>query len=248
MYRNVKEIQLKTIETEKEFDTSEWSSEDRTAIRKLSKLLNNPQSGDLWTGKHLVEAQRLCEKYLDFARFLPTVNKGVGTARTAYRRIKTYEKACEIWPQDVVDAAIERHLVIVGRSENHPMGVFEELVGPPKNLTPEKIEEYLTKAEIEARGQANGGDASPYDVLKDAFQKLSLLVRKLPVKNRAKFLTDLVGLEMTLLGVTEAQTFEPASIPSEFWPTLNLTRTADSREKTRKAALERWRRVKRNGG
>src|SRR4029077_3127162 len=145
---------LRTV-AKSDFDPSNMTRDEQVIVRRLPKELNEEyETSQLQTGKWIVEARAICEKYGVFWRWLKTLPF---TERTAYRRGKRYERAAKKWPgegvgggnqrpEEVVEAAIKRRLRIIGWTNEKPMGFFENVPAPPKNLTPQKIEEYLMQA------------------------------------------------------------------------------------------------------
>ena len=218
--------------------------EKKTVMREFTAL-SMAETSELDTGKRIVEARSILEKYGTFWRFLEELPF---TPRTAYRRIKTYERAVQMWPEKVVDAAIERKLKIVGWTSDRPMGYFEHVEDPPKILTPLKVNEYLNRAELLVRRRVNPEIAKgidPYAALKECFRLVERTTQSLPPDERVRFLDDLVGLEMTLLGIDEPKKFTPAQVPQDFWTSQGgYARSTETRERIRKSATERWERVK----
>src|ERR1700674_490979 len=123
---------------------SKMNAEERRTVKREHLALSMPETSELSTGKRIVQVRTILEKYGIFWRFLKTLPF---TERTAYRRIKSYERAAQMWPEEVVNAAIERRLRIIGWTAETPMGFFENVPAPSKNLTPQEIEEYLIEAE-----------------------------------------------------------------------------------------------------
>jgi hypothetical protein len=213
---------------------------EQAAMMRLNGVLMEPEISDLNTGKHLVKARTLLEPYggfLDYLIGLPF------TYRTAYRRIKTYERALEIWPKELVEAAIERKLRIFGWSQEKPMGVFEDVEVPPKNLTPEKAREYLNRAELLVRRAPPASAFNAYSALKECFRFVERRTRNLPPEDRAGFLDDLVGLEMTLLEANPVREFRATEVPTEFWAGASSV-SPKTRTSLSKAATDRWERIR----
>jgi hypothetical protein len=236
---------LHTSPTDNSIDWDKLTPEERDSVRRDAKALSDPEicDGELGTGALLVRARSVLEKYGEFLAFLKTLHY---TERTLYRRIKAYERACELWPSEVVDAAIKRKLRIIGATNEKPMGAFEDIPAP-KNLTPQKIEEFLNEAEIQARRSASGpsGDENAYESLKACFRTVEQMTRSLNPKEQTKFLEDFVGMMMTLIGIKESWRFEKTQIPSDFWGGRGgHPRSKDVRERISKAASERWKRVR----
>jgi hypothetical protein len=206
-----------------------------------------PEASELETGKLLCEARSVLERE---GRFLDFLNGMPFTARTAYRRIKIYERAMQMWPEEVVDAAIARRLPLIGWSPEKPLGVYEDIPAPPRNLTPQKIEEFLQRAEMEARRRASQRTQKTRDpraALRSCFQfiaKNTQFLSSLPEDERMTFLADLVGLEMTLFGAEDTQKFEAVRVPQDFWSSRGGGRSAEARARISEAATRRWERVR----
>src|SRR4029077_317125 len=102
---------LRTV-AKSDFDPSNMTRDEQVIVRRLTKELNEEyETSQLQTGKWIVEARAICEKYGVFWRWLKTLPF---TERTAYRRVKSYERAAKMWPEEVVEAAIKRRLRIIG--------------------------------------------------------------------------------------------------------------------------------------
>jgi hypothetical protein len=215
----------------------EMGAEERKTVLREFTALSKGEFSELGTGRRIVQVRAILEKYGIFWRFLKRLPF---TERTAYRRIKSYERAVQMWPEEVVDAAIERRLRIVGWSEQTPMGLFEKL-DPPKTLTPSKIEEYLMQAEVQVRRNQATNNSSSDEILKMCFRFVERNTRSLPPEERKQFLDNLVGLQMTLLGAWKPQTFSPAPIPQDFW---GGKMAPETRGQIAKSTAERWKRIK----
>ena len=159
------------------------TQDQQEIVLREYKILSDHEICELDTGKRIVLVRSILQRYKLFFRWLRDLPF---TERTAYRRIKTYERASEMWPTEIVDAAIERRLLIVGWSPERPMGLFESVAeDPPKALTPAKVEDFLNRAELEVRrGVENQPEdpVQPYDVLKRTFQAVERSTRHLPAE------------------------------------------------------------------
>jgi hypothetical protein len=223
----------KPVETD--FPWSDMPTEDRAVVRRELKALSEPETSELGTGKRIVEVRAILEKYGIFWRFLAMLPF---TERTAYRRIKSYERAVEMWPPAVVDAAIERRLRIIGWTSETPMGFYENVPAPSKT---QNIEEYLMQAEVQVRRNQATNNSSSDEILKTCFRSIERSTRNLQPEERKTFLDNLVGLQMTLLGAWKPQTFSPVPIPQDFWGGKMATET---RGQIAKTTAERWKRIK----
>jgi hypothetical protein len=241
---------------------------ERAEMHRLLQLLMIPERHELETGKLLVEARNIAEKYREFLQFLNTLPF---TVRTAYRRIKMYERAVEMWPAEMIVRAIERRSPMLGVTNEKPMGLYEDLAPPdldetaqyladlddlPISRSPyiaieEKIENYLAWAELQVRRGAKGAKKklSPRYLLKNSFKAMELATRHLPDGQQETFLDDLVGLAMTLfVGTNASRTFSPARIPEDFWtlPVGRYVRSPEVRGRFSDAAKQRYEREKTN--
>jgi hypothetical protein len=226
---------LREVKTPEGERWSEMEPEERAAMQRISQSLAGHERSELETGKLLVEAKRITEKYRSFLYFLNTLPF---TVRTAYRRMKMYEKAVEIWPPEVIERAIERHSPMMGVTNDKPMGAYEDLKRPELESTEipdhpfpaeemtieEKIDNYLISAERQVRAQSSRWSKKQYDpryLLKNCFRSMEQAARGLSEEGgeRKFFLEDLIGLAMTLFDQTKEQTFAPVQIPQEFWTT-----------------------------
>jgi hypothetical protein len=217
---------------------SEMGSEEKKTVLREHLALSNPETSELSTGRRIVQVRSILEKYGIFWSFL---KKLPFTERTAYRRIKSYERAVKMWPEEVVDAAIERRVRIIGWTSENPMGFYENIPPPSKNLTPQKIEEYLMQAEVQVRRTQATNDSSSPEILKMCFRFVERNTRSLPPEERKIFLDNLVGLQMTLLGAWKPQNYSPAPIPQDFW---GGKMAPETRGQIAKSTAERWKRIK----
>jgi hypothetical protein len=236
---------------------SELSSKERQQLDRLFKVLSAPETSELATGKSLLEARALTEPSGNFLRFLETLPF---TVRTAYRRIRMYEKARDMWPLEIVDRAIQRRIPMIGVTADKPMGAYEDLEPPaiedddidldhplgPVEGKPlgERIEDFLIQAELQVRLVKRATKSrNPRDLLKKCFRAVEQSARHLSAEERADFLNDLVGLEMTLLtGTSATKEFIPARIPDDFWlaPAGGYSRTPEIRSRSSESAREQW--------
>jgi hypothetical protein len=223
-----------------EVDWSKFETPERVRLRQLLETLKAEYAeSEIGTGKMLVEIRALTQPHGEMARFLDLLPL---TARTAYRRIKSYEKAEEIWPKVVIDAAIEKKLKVVGWSQEKPLGLFEDVDRPPDNLTPHRASDYLDQAEMHVRLLNRRQTVEPEEALKKCFRMTEKATRSLSNRERVKFLDELVGLQMTLLGVSGSKMFESKYIPREFF--IVTAGSPELRESRSKAAQARWDRIK----
>jgi hypothetical protein len=243
------------IQTTGEEQWAEMATEDRDKLRLLAEQLKTPEISELETGKKLVEASAICEKYRAFLRFLDQLPF---TKRTAYRRIRMYERAIEMWPYEVVQRAIARRIPMIGVTAEKPMGAYEDIDVPFERSTDwheesvefpnpppttQDINEFLIQAELEVRrGKAKKRD--PRVLLKECFKTMEQSARHMvDLDERQKFMTDLIGLTMTLFtGADAPETFSPCEIPEEFWTNSagRYPRTPEIRDRFRAAANARW--------
>jgi hypothetical protein len=216
----------------------EMGAEERKTVLREFTALSKGEFSELGTGRRIVQVRSILEKYGIFWRFL---KKLPFTERTAYRRIKSYERAVQMWPEEVVTAAIERGLKIVGWTAENPMGFYENVPPPSKTLTPSKIEEYLMQAEVQVRRNQAINNSSSDEILKMCFRFVERNTRNLQPEERKTFLDNLVGLQMTLLGAWKPQQFSPTQIPQDFWSGKVAPET---RGQISKSTAERWKRIK----
>jgi len=234
------------------------TAEDLSILQRVIGELEEQETSELATGKLLVEARAVCEKYKIFARFL---KKLPFTERTAYRRIRAYERAVQMWGEQGVDRAIVRKTPMVGVTAQKPMGLYEDLpftadgedvhpdsveLAEPTRPFEEQIEDYLITAELEVHRRAKGKTKkrSRHDLLKKCFRAMEQSARDISTGDREVFLADLVALAMTLfVGAKNEQKFTPAPIPQDFWMRSlgGYERTPKIRKRISAAAKERWR-------
>lgn len=240
---------MRTIATTKESDVEFGrTAEDRAAIRRLKNKLLEPEveRSELETGQLLVEVRTILEPTGRYGAFLETL-ASLFTLRTAYRRIKLYERACEIWPLQVIDAAIIRKLRIVGSTAEKPMGHYENISVPKNVNTAAKADGFLTAAELEVMKSSGQKSESldVYDRLKRCFRAVSPQMRGLTDKERDQFLDDLVGMLLTVGNDAKPRKFEPTQVPAEFWGGRGSAfKTEATRQKMRESVAKRWERIK----
>jgi hypothetical protein len=230
-------------------DWAELTEEERAIVLREHKALSAEfEYSELDTGRRILLVRDILQKYQRFSAFL--YDSGLPlTGRTGYRRMRTYERATEIWPQEVIDAAIKRRLKVIGITPEKLMGLYEDVPAPPKSLTPQKVEKFLDSAELFVRRsslQRSTKALQAYPALKQCFRFVERATQSLSSKERPQFLKDLVGLEMALFGVDEPRGFAPTKIPPNFWTSqLGYARSSETRARISKAATERWERVRR---
>lgn len=236
---------MRTIQTPVQASSSPWDNmkaADRAKLLREIKALEGPEASELETGKRLVAVRSICEPYSIFKEVLLSLPFA---SRTAYRRIRLYDTAVKIWPEEIVEAAIERKMQFVGVpgvSADRPMGNYEGIEVPKKNLTPDKIEEFLVFAEMEVRrSRTDPQPVEAHDALRRSFRQTEVLLRSLSPEERITFVEDIVGLQMTLAGIRSPQKFEPTEIPSDFWPGERIS-SVETRNRIRLGSLARWQR------
>lgn len=222
-----------------DIDWEKLAVTERQIVRQETKRLNGEEGSELETGERIVRVRTILEPYGEFGRWL----RGLpSTERTYYRRIKSFERAHQMWPLAVLQAAIARRLQIIGWSEKKPMGLFEDAMQEielPSRFTQHAIEEYLSALEMYVRRATSQPGDDPVDVQKQCFRFLENRIVGLPKEMAG----DLIGMLMTLTGVyvTSAR-----DIPEDFWmKTLRgPARSAESRANYSKSASDRWARLK----
>lgn len=238
---------MKNIQTRVQEDI-QWDRltlDEKNTIRRELKALSVPEKSVLATGRSLIAIRSITETTGDWARAL---KKLPFVDRTAYRRIKSYEKAKQMWPDELIDAAIARELDIVGTSPEKPMGFYEDIDAFTGRPTPQRVDAYLTAASLQVRLRdtrvEKNGDS--YELLKDCFREVYRSMVALPVAERKKFKEDLVGVILPLFGSTEPETFKARNIPEDFYPTVRgaFERSPESRSRMSQAATARWNRRK----
>ena len=129
-----------------------------------------------------------------------------------------------------------RGMKILGYSDQRPLGRYTEVVRhlpPPKNADHEAANRYLDQLELTRKQrnrtitQAGGKADSPsgdVEIIKrdPAFLKMQSYriaknaMRQIPTRQRRRWLDSLVGMLLTEVGIGQAQSFEPESIPDSF--------------------------------
>ncbi len=240
---------MKNIQTEmKSMGEVAWdrlTAEERATVRRELKNLSVPEKSDLATGRSLIIIRTIMERIGDWAhvvRNLPFADK------TAYRRIKLYEKAKELWPDELIEAAIVREVTFVGCNDEKPMGFYEDIDSFTGRPTAQRIDEYLTNAAIQVRLRDTHFDnnVDSYERLKASFREVYRNLKGMPLSERKKFKEDLIGVIMPLFGATEPEMFKPRNIPDDFYPTARgaFERSPQARSRMAAAQSARWSRLK----
>lgn len=227
----------------KDLDMSALTATEKATVQRALKALREPERSELESGKNIMAVRNLTERIGQFNRFirsLPFAN------RTAYRRLSVYQRALEIWPEELVDLAIERRLMIVGNTPEKPMGFFEDIAPFEGVKTEGRMNEYLTKAQTSVRvGRLRKTRIAPTkrDLVIQCFRVAYQAVQALPEKDRESFLEDLVGSQMSLVGASGSMRFEAKEIEQDFWPKA-VIQSAETRSRISAAATARWERIR----
>lgn len=199
---------------------------------KLSQALLVNGASRMAVGEHLTNLQGTLEPHNLFGRFLKTFHF---SKRTAYRFISGFKNAKAKLPEPILKAAMARGINMLGDTDQKPLGVYTDAVQrlpPPATADPAQANAWLDAVEqtrITVRQEANDaapGNGSftlpeptdPQTALKECYRFVALRYKKLPTgaRVRSKWLSGLVGMLLSELGVSGVQTFAPQAVPEDF--------------------------------
>lgn len=187
------------------------STEEHVAVsRALVSLLESLKSlavARLAVGEHLYTIQQVLEPRRIFTKFL---NAQTHLSRaTAYRYIDLYVAAAENLPTPVMDVVMQRGVDTINlkRVEKNP---------PPKTSNVVKINEWVDS--IQKPETREPSASSPETLKRECYNFVHARFQRLPStgKARAAWMTHLMGMMLTELGVSSPQTIEPQAIPAWF--------------------------------
>lgn len=206
---------------------NELDRKDQTFIDKEIKALEaslvDYGMSRLAIGERLANIQEKMSKRM-FAAFLQAYSF---KRSTAYKNIKEFRNASQRLSKPILSRAAARNMNLLGEKEDRPLGVYTEAakrLPPPNSTDPKVIDQYLdtleqAKKRSDARSTKMAEVEADADVLLvQAYRFVSNRLTKLPNRGRAKraFVDSLVGMMLSEIGVSSAQTFEPESIPEGF--------------------------------
>lgn len=208
--RHSKEIDLSTIKG--------WSSlkeNEQLLVRNETQALTEAiflaGKTKLAIGEHLskihriLQPKRMWEPYLQ----LEGLQQYRISRATAHRYMHNFEVAKTILPKPVLKVAMMRGMDSLSAK-------VVTLFPPPKSHKPKVIHQYLDKIE---KRQPRGGDyADNKDMLKACFRFLQSQLNRVKPNERIPVVRELVGMLMTLTGMSASTTFHPKDIPMEFIP------------------------------
>lgn len=208
-------------------------SHDQKAVQAETKALAEALIGfgfsKLSVGEHLTKIREVLEPKRMFISFLRRFNF---SQRTAYRYIQGYENARQRLPEPVLKAAMARGYNVIGHTDDKPLGAYTDAIKrlpPPRTQDPAKISVYLDEVE-EARRRSGQRRAKRekqaetemvYDsdvLLKECYRFIDSRFKRLPhtKKVRSAWVERLIGMVLTDLGSSTAQSFSPVAVPQDF--------------------------------
>jgi hypothetical protein len=215
------------------FASGKLTEEEKGAVvsetNSLAQSLLIHHNSGMKVGEHLTTIQGILEPHSLFGRYLKTFHF---SKKSAYRYMKQWNNAKTL-PAPIVQAAMARNIQIGGDTDVRPYGAYTEAVAklpPPTNPTPEQAETWLAQVEeVRKEVKQSAADAidgesylpeptDPATALKEAFRFVRNRYRQLPQnsKIRAQWVRSLMGMLLTELGVSGAQSITPIAVPEDF--------------------------------
>lgn len=182
-------------------------------------------------GEHLTNLQGTLEPHNLFGRFLKVFKF---SKRTAYRYISGYKNAKARLPEPILKAAMARGINMLGENDQKPLGVYTDAVKrlpPPQNANAvqantwlDSVEEVRVKTRQEAADAVDSSSftmpepTDPQTAMKECYRFVVARYKKLPsgAKVRTNWVRGFVGMLLTELGVSAAQSFLPQAVPDDF--------------------------------
>lgn len=206
---------------------SELKPEEQSAVASESQALfqeiANEGFSKLNQGRHLAAIRDILEPkklWLKFLKTLPNI-----TERSAYRYITAWTHAEKTLPEPALKVLLSRGANMVSTSKDKPLGAYTlplKRLPPPKDGSPEELQEWATKLEKAKNASMNRQHSEPVvteeSLLEEAFRFARICFRKLPNnhKVRARWVHNLDGMMLAQLGVSNSQSIKPIAAPEEF--------------------------------
>jgi hypothetical protein len=178
--------------------------------------------------RQILEPKRLFVKYLQW--FRKQAKRKVSQA-SIYRYMELFEKNQSL-PHPVLEIALSH-----GYDRIDPVAL--EKNPPPRTQDTQRIIEYLDSVQKKDKRGRPPKDAKPTIeymppegstdlMLKECMNFISIRLDKLPRhhKTRQAFLDSLVGMILTRLGISSAQSFAPMAITAGFVPSKSKSKVA----------------------
>lgn len=199
-------------------------------VNQLVIAMDVHRKSGLVMGKHIRNIYLTCEPYSgEFRRLVASINI---EERQAYRYKTTYENVESVFPEIILNTAVERGMPILSANKNQPIGKYTAVVRlhpPPKNTDKEGAKKYLDDLEATYKQRKrflvnNGHEEKVIPILvkskalllKENFRSSKNAVKQLSGRQRLSFLEDLVGYLLTTIGITSPTTFSPIAVPEGF--------------------------------
>jgi len=180
-------------------------------------------------GAHLVKAQAILEPHSLFGKFLKLFRF---TPRTAYRYIQRYQNASASLPETILRAAMARGIDMSSEREETPLGKYTHIVKalpPPPNPDPVAANAWIDRV-VDAHKDSKSDDEEierefsvpvpqdPETLLKECYRFVATRYRKLPInsRQRSKWVHQLAGMLLNELGVSNALSIAPISVPEDY--------------------------------
>jgi len=179
----------------------------QSEYRAIADALRSEGQSRLAVGKHLLAVSEILAPRRLFVTFL---RRHFHMARsTGYSYIDLWKAASQDAPKKVLDIAMSRNYRAVNRPE-----IFKTYP-PPKTDNVKEIVKYLDRLETR-KAKTITVHKSPENLLKQALHSVDACWNKVPAKSKSAWMRNLIGLELSKLGVNGEQVFEPLPIPEHF--------------------------------
>ena len=187
------------------------SAEEQGTVRDETQaartaLISEGQSR-LTVGEHLIAIRDILEPKKMWTSYLRTTFHM--SVATAFRYIKYFEVNAKRLPKPVFAVALEMGYSLPAKAI--------ESTNPPKTDDREKIMQYLDRINKPAP-KSQPAESNPDELMKSCIHFVGLQFSKLPKNSRIRgnFARNLIGMEMTVFGMGNEQSFAPVGIPENF--------------------------------
>lgn len=171
-------------------------------------------------GQHLATVQEILTPHNCFDQYLRGWQKLLNRSRRSlYRDIENYEKA-QVFPDVVAKAAAIKNFPI------EKLKTVRKMLPVPRLLKTEADAlDYIDKAREYGKEnpQIFEMDAANVEVkvdeaelMKEALVAFKNCMAKMPSRKKAAWANRVIGMQMTLMGLSSPKQFEPEAVPPEF--------------------------------
>ena len=205
---------LVTIEGWDKLESSEQQTV-KTETTNLDKALIESGKARLSIGEHLFNIREVLEPKGMFTKFLNCCTRF--SRASAYRYVDMFTAASQILPSPVMQQAMLR-----GTEKINLKAV--KASPPPKTTNVTQINDYLDKIQAPVREAA---ETNPEVLKKECWMKIHSAFQRLPNNSRTRsaWIHSLLGMALTELGVSGAQTVTPVAVPDTYRPARGRPRT-----------------------